>query len=196
LQNRIKSSLITARQLLQDFLDQPENLAVIAAMAKLITEVYRKKGKVLIFGNGGSMTDAMHFAEELTGRYHLDRPALPAIALSDPGHLTCVANDYGYEDVFSRGVEAFALPGDVVIGLSTSGNSPNVIKALHLAQDTGCFTLAFLGKDGGKLRDTCDLEIIIPSQDTARIQELHMLILHIIIGEIERELFPGLYPQP
>lgn len=196
MQNRIKSSLITARQLIQDYLDQPDNLAEIALISKLITEVYRKKSKVLIFGNGGSMTDAMHFAEELTGRYHLDRPALPAIALSDPGHLTCVANDYGYEAVFSRGVEAFANPGDAVIGLSTSGNSVNVINALQKAQDLGCFTIAFLGKDGGKLKGTCDYEIIIPGADTARIQELHMLILHIVIGEVERELFPGLYPQP
>ena len=187
--DNILKSMEQAEILLRALREDQDGLAQINGMIRQIVEVYRKQGKVIIFGNGGSMADASHFAEELSGRYHLDRPALPALALSDPAFLTCVANDFGYEAVFARGVEAFAKPEDVVIGLSTSGNSANVLNALRQAQSMGCFTIALLGKDGGSIRETCDYEIVIHSEDTARIQEIHMTILHILVAEIERELF-------
>lgn len=189
MQELIHAALSHAKALLSNYLDDPDNFYVIEEIIDLIARCYKAKGKVIIFGNGGSMSDAMHFAEELTGRYHQDRPPLPALALSDPAHLTCVGNDYGFDEIFARGVEAFAGANDVVIGLSTSGNSPNVIKAMTKAQSMSCFTVAFLGKDGGKLSGTCDYEILIPVDDTARIQEMHMLILHIIIQGVEKQLF-------
>ncbi|PKN78325.1 MAG: phosphoheptose isomerase [Candidatus Cloacimonetes bacterium HGW-Cloacimonetes-1] len=191
--DNIRSAFTKASDALTRFTDDPDNIARVAAVSELIANTFRNKGKVIIFGNGGSMCDAMHFAEEFTGRFRKDRPALPAIAISDPSHLTCVGNDYGFDAVFSRGVEAFALPNDVVIGISTSGNSPNVIRALETAQDRKCFTVALLGKDGGKLRDNCDYDFIIEAVTTDRIQEIHMMILHIIIENVERLLFPELY---
>ena len=144
-------------------------------------------------GNGGSLCDAMHGAEELTGRFRKNRPPLPAIAISDPAHLTCVGNDFGYEEVFSRFVEAHGQPGDWLVVLSTSGNSPNVIKAVQAAKKQHVHTLSFLGKGGGALLGQSDLEFVIPSSTSERIQEMHMMLLHILIEGIERELFPDLY---
>lgn len=192
MQELIHAALRHANSLLGNYLEDPDNFFVIEEIIDLITRCYQSQAKVIIFGNGGSMADAMHFAEELTGRYQQERPPLAALALSDPAHLSCVANDYGYDEVFARGVEAFAKANDVVIGLSTSGNSENVIKAISKAQELGCFTVSFLGKDGGKLCGECDYEILIPSDNTARIQEMHMLILHIIIEGVEKQLFEGL----
>jgi len=192
LQELIHAALRHANSLLGNYLEDPDNFFVIEEIIDLITRCYQSQAKVIIFGNGGSMADAMHFAEELTGRYQQERPPLAALALSDPAHLSCVANDYSYDEVFARGVEAFAKANDVVIGLSTSGNSENVIKAISKAQELGCFTVSFLGKDGGKLCGECDYEILIPSDNTARIQEMHMLILHIIIEGVEKQLFEGL----
>lgn len=185
----IKTALSAAQELLQTFVEDAANLQEIENLAHQIVDVYGRKGKLIVFGNGGSMCDAMHLAEELTGRYHADRPALAALAISDAGHLSCVANDYGYESVFSRGVEALANAGDMVIGLSTSGNSANVIKGLQTATEKGCFTAALLGKSGGKLLDTCDFQIVVPSSDTARIQEIHGIVIHILISLVETELF-------
>ncbi len=185
----IQNSLTAAGLTFKAFVENDQNQRQIAAIAHLIAESYRKQGKVIIFGNGGSMCDAMHFAEELTGRFRQDRPALPAIAISDPSHLTCVGNDYGFEQIFARGVEAYATDGDVVIGISTSGNSPNIIKALETARDKGCSTVALLGRDGGKLKGTCDRELIVAASTTDRIQEIHTLILHILIECVEHELF-------
>ena len=148
----LQDSLNCAAKTLKDFSQNSENLDVIQRIILQIAHTFRNKGKVVIFGNGGSMCDAMHFAEELSGRYRKDRPALPAIAISDPSYLTCVANDYGFEEVFARGVDAFCMPDDIVIGLSTSGNSPNVIRAFERAQKLGCITIALLGNDGGKLK--------------------------------------------
>ncbi|HPI26644.1 MAG TPA: D-sedoheptulose 7-phosphate isomerase, partial [Candidatus Cloacimonadota bacterium] len=159
----------------------------------LITECYRNHGQVIIFGNGGSMCDAMHFAEELTGRFRQDRPPLPAIAISDPSHITCVGNDYGFDEIFARGVQAYGKPGDVAIGISTSGNSENILRALDRAISMGLKTVALLGKDGGKLKGLCDMELIIPGETSDRIQEVHMAILHILIEKIERDLF---FPAP
>jgi D-sedoheptulose 7-phosphate isomerase len=190
MQETIKALFQKAESTLQGFLANQENLNVMADIINLLTEAFRKGSKVIIFGNGGSMCDAMHFAEELTGKFRKDRPPLPAIAISDPSHLTCVANDYGFDEVFARGVKAFAKPGDVVIGISTSGNSANVIKALHTAHSLDCFTIALLGKDGGKLKGECDFELIIPAETTDRIQEMHIKILHILVEMVEAKLFP------
>ena len=183
----------TAATLMQEFCNKKENIAITKKIATLITNTYKKGGKVLICGNGGSICDAMHFAEEFTGRFRKDRKPLPAIALSDPSHITCVGNDYGFDEIFSRGVEAFGKKGDILIGISTSGNSQNVIKAINKAKELKIKTIGFLGKDGGKLKNCCDLELIAPGKTTDRIQEIHMTALHIIIEEVERALFPKNY---
>jgi D-sedoheptulose 7-phosphate isomerase len=188
--NTIKRSMEQAHQTLTDFMASLDNMVEIERISKALARCFQDGGKCIIFGNGGSMCDANHFAEEFTGRFRNERPALPCIAISEPSHLTCVGNDYGFEAVFSRGVEAFARPDDFVIGISTSGNSPNVVRALHKAQDLGCFTFALLGKDGGLLKDSCDYELIVPASTADRVQEVHTLILHIIIECVENELFP------
>jgi D-sedoheptulose 7-phosphate isomerase len=185
----IKQLFLDAEQTLKSFTADPDNLRAIGDIVKLLAEAFQRGNKVIIFGNGGSMCDAMHFAEELTGRFRKDRPPLPAIALADPAHLTCVANDYGFDEVFSRGVTAYAKPDDVVIGISTSGNSTNVIKAIETAQSLNCFTVALLGKDGGKLKGECDFELIVQAQTTDRIQEMHIKIIHILIELLEQQLF-------
>ncbi|MDD2227912.1 MAG: SIS domain-containing protein [Candidatus Cloacimonetes bacterium] len=185
----IHSSLFSARELVSFLIDDEAFTSQIEKIASQIASIYESKGKLIIFGNGGSMCDAMHFAEELTGRFHNDRQALPAIAISDPGHLSCVANDYGYDSVFSRAVEAYATAGDMVIGISTSGNSANVIKAMEVATQRECFTCLLSGNQGGKLKDRCDFQIIIPSDNTARIQEVHGIVIHMLIELVESELF-------
>jgi D-sedoheptulose 7-phosphate isomerase len=145
---------------------------------------------LLIAGNGGSLCDAMHFAEELTGQFRKKRAALPAIALSEPGHLTCTANDMGYDEVFARGVEAFGKPGDLFVGLTTSGNSPNIVRAFEEAKKRGLKTVSFLGKSGGALKGVADFEMLIKNFNTSdRIQEVHMAAIHIIIEAMEYELF-------
>jgi D-sedoheptulose 7-phosphate isomerase len=166
-------------------------LEVLDALPALLGACFRAGGKVLICGNGGSMCDAMHFAEELTGRFRRDRPALPAIALADPAHLTCVGNDYGFEQVFSRAVEAYGRPGDVLIVLSTSGNSPNIVRALETAKARGVMTIALLGRGGGRCRGLAEREVIVPAETSERIQELHMVILHELVAEVERIMFPA-----
>lgn len=178
-----------AHQVLGLLLADEKALASIDAIAALLAERFRSGAKVLIAGNGGSLCDAVHFAEELTGRFRKDRPALPAIALADAGHITCVGNDYGFEHVFSRAVEALGAKGDVLIGLSTSGNSANVIRAIETAKARGLATVSLLGKGGGKLRGVCDHEIIVAGETADRIQELHMLILHTLVEGVERAMF-------
>jgi D-sedoheptulose 7-phosphate isomerase len=173
-----------------EFLKREESLDFISNASDLIAQCFEQGGKVLIAGNGGSLCDAMHFAEELTGRFREDRKALPAIALSDPGYLTCTGNDFGFEHVFSRGVEAFGNPGDVLIVLTTSGNSENLYRALLMAQKKGLKTIAFLGKTGGKMKGMADLEWIITGFSYSdRVQEAHMTASHIIIEFIEKKLF-------
>ena len=135
----------------------------------------------------------MHFCEEFTGRYRKNRKPLPAISLTDPGYLTCTANDFGYDQVFARGVEAYGKPGDMLVVLTTSGNSENIIKAVQKAKEVGLKTVALLGKDGGQLKGQCDIEWIIPGTTADRIQEVHMTLLHILIESTERIMFPGLY---
>lgn len=172
-------------------LQHPDSLAFIEKAAEMLASCFSKGNKVIAAGNGGSLCDAAHFAEELTGLFRSFRTALPAIALSDPGHITCAGNDLGFEWIFARGVEAYGKPNDVFIGLTTSGNSPNIIRAFEAAQKQGLKTIAFLGKGGGKLKGVADLELIIDGFNTSdRIQEAHMAAIHIIIEIIEYHLFP------
>jgi len=160
--------------------------ADIEAGCKLFTDTVKSGNKILLAGNGGSAGDAQHIAAELSGRFVKDRKALPGIALTtDTSALTAISNDHGYEYVFSRQVEAFAAPGDLFVGISTSGNSPNVIKALEMAKQLGCKTLGLSGRDGGKMTEFCDLNIVIPSDVTARIQEMHILIGHIFCTAVD-----------
>ena|SRR3990167_7327256 len=171
-------------------LKEEEALRFMEQAAHWIADCFSNKGKLLIAGNGGSLCDALHFAEELTGQFRKKRPALPAIALADPGHLTCVGNDMGFDSVFSRGVEAFGCKGDLLILLTTSGNSPNLLAAAYEAKRIGLKTIAFLGKTGGRLKGFCDLEWIVsgfPFSD--RIQEAHMTAIHLIIEQVEQKLF-------
>lgn len=169
---------------------ETELTAPIAELAERLIETFRIGNKLLIMGNGGSAADAQHFAGEIVSRFRMERPALPAIALStDTSILTAIGNDYGFERIFSRQVEALAVPGDAVIGLSTSGNSPNVQKALEVARQAGCTTIGLLGKDGGSIKSVCDVPLIIPSNDTPRVQEGHITVIHILCDLIEQGLF-------
>lgn len=189
------TSLRAARQALDDLIADARSIRRIDTVADCLAACFQGGSKVLICGNGGSACDAMHFAEEFTGRFRGDRPPLPAIALTDPAHLTCTANDYGFEFVFSRLVEAYARTGDLLFVLSTSGDSPSVINAVQTARAHGVVSIALLGKEGGRLAGLCDHEWVVPGETTDRIQELHMLILHVLIEATERRLYPALYEQ-
>lgn len=183
----------TELTLLENFIKEEEERRETEKVAKALADTFLKGNKVLICGNGGSNCDALHFAEEFTGRFRGDRRALPAIAISDSSHITCVGNDYGFDYIFSRGVEAYGKEGDMFFGISTSGNSSNVIKAVEVAKAMGMKTCVLLGKDGGKLKGMCDYEFIIPGKTSDRVQEIHMMILHIIIEGVERIMFPKNY---
>jgi len=178
-----------AQKTLETFLSDARNFENIEMAIDKIVDSFQKNGKIIACGNGGSHCDAMHFAEELTGRYRNNRKALPALAISDSSHITCVGNDYGYDFIFSRFVEAHGKTGDILLGISTSGNSPNVIKALEKARELGMFTIALTGKDGGKIKDLCDIEIRAPKSDYAdRAQEIHIKVIHALIDGIENRL--------
>lgn len=188
-QDTIRAELTEAAEVLNRFLSDDKNIADIEAAAKLLAESFKQGGKVLSCGNGGSHCDAMHFAEELTGRYRENRPGYPGIAISDPSHLSCVSNDFGYESVFSRYLEAVGSKGDVLFGLSTSGNSGNILKAIEAAKAKGMKVIALTGKDGGKMAGLADVEIRVPHFGYAdRIQEVHIKIIHILIMLIEKEM--------
>lgn len=188
-QDNIRAELTEAAEVLNRFLNDDKNIADIEAAAKLLAESFKQGGKVLSCGNGGSHCDAMHFAEELTGRYRENRPGYPGIAISDPSHLSCVSNDFGYESVFSRYLEAVGAKGDVLFGLSTSGNSGNILKAIEAAKAKGMKVIALTGKDGGKMAGLADVEIRVPHFGYAdRIQEVHIKIIHILIMLIEKEM--------
>ena len=162
----------------------------ISDLVEMLKELFRSGGKLLVMGNGGSAADAQHFVAEIVGRFKLERAALPAIALTtDTSILTAIGNDYGYDSVFSRQVEALATDKDLVVGISTSGNSGNIMKALKEARLRGSRTVGLLGKDGGCIKDVCDLALIVPSDDTPRIQEGHITIIHIVCDLTERALF-------
>ncbi len=185
----IRQELEEGAKTLQNFMDKEENLKAIQKASQLIADAINNGNKVISCGNGGSHCDAMHFAEELTGRFRDDRRALPAIAISDPSHISCVSNDYGYEHIFSRFIEGLGNPGDILLGISTSGNSPNIIKAVAAAKTRGMRTIVLTGKDGGKLRNTVDLEICVEHFGYAdRIQEIHIKIIHILILLIEKQV--------
>lgn len=184
---RVERSLNDALEVLRTFVAGSSS-AEIARIAGALASCVRSGGKILVCGNGGSSADAMHFAEELTGRFRGDRPAMPAIPCVDVGHITCTANDYGFERVFSRWVEGLGRPGDVLVVLSTSGNSANIVEAVKSAKHRGLTTVAMLGKDGGKLRGACTHEIIAPGATSDRIQEIHMLVLHILVEALEAEM--------
>lgn len=188
-QELIRSELNEAAHVLQDFINDPQNLLNIETAARLIADSFRQQGKVLSCGNGGSHCDAMHFAEELTGRYRENRPGYAGIAISDPSHLSCVSNDFGYEFVFSRYVEAVGREGDVLLGISTSGNSGNILRAIEAAKSKGIKTIALTGKDGGKMAGLADVEIRVPHFGYAdRIQEVHIKVIHLLIQLIEKEM--------
>ncbi len=174
-----------------EILVSSECQAFMKAVSELLIRTFRSKKKLIIAGNGGSLCDAMHVAEEFTGYFRARRPALPAIAISDPGHISCVGNDTSFHDVYSRGVEAHGVQGDVFIALTTSGNSENLIRAIDAAKAQGLHTVAFLGKTGGSLKGKADLEFIVQGfKFSDRIQEVHMAALHIIIEAVEKTLFP------
>ena len=188
-QDLIRNELETAQKALADFLADQANIESIEQAAKLIAASLRNGGKVMSCGNGGSHCDAMHFAEELTGRYREDRPGYAGIAISDPSHLSWVSNDYGYQYVFSRYLEAVGRSGDVMLGISTSGNSGNIITAIEAAKNKGIKVVALTGKDGGKMAGLADVEIRVPYFGYAdRIQEIHIKVIHILIMLIEKEL--------
>ncbi|MEN9344377.1 MAG: phosphoheptose isomerase [Chlamydiota bacterium] len=172
------------------FLKKPESLSFIENVVRMLASCLQQEKKILIAGNGGSLCDAMHFAEELTGQFRTYRRALAAIALSDPSHMSCVANDMGFENVFARGVEALGQAGDVLILMTTSGNSSNLLQAQQMADRKGLSTVAFLGKNGGKLKGLCDLEWVVDGFSFSdRIQEAHMAALHLIVEQVEAHLF-------
>ncbi|MCC8374733.1 MULTISPECIES: D-sedoheptulose 7-phosphate isomerase [Photorhabdus] len=188
-QDLIRSELSEAVDTLAKFLSDDANIEAIQKAAVLLADSFKAGGKVLSCGNGGSHCDAMHFAEELTGRYRENRPGYPAIAISDVSHLSCVSNDFGYEFVFSRYVEAVGKEGDVLLGISTSGNSGNIIKAVEAARVRGMKVITLTGKDGGKMAGTADVEIRVPHFGYAdRIQEIHIKVIHILIQLIEKEM--------
>lgn len=171
-------------------LKRPLSLLFMQQAAEALAACFARGNKVILAGNGGSLCDAAHFAEELTGVFREKRQALPAIALTEAGYLTCTANDLGFERVFARGVEAYGQPGDIFVGLTTSGNSPNMIQAFQEAQFKGLETVAFLGKGGGKLKGFANFELIIEGFTTSdRIQEAHMAAIHLIIEQVENLLF-------
>ena len=191
--DHILSSLKDAQRTLDLFISDEQNILKISQAISLMTETYKNKGLILSCGNGGSTCDSMHFAEELTGRFRKERPPLPALAVSDPSHITCVSNDYGFEFIFSRQVDAFGKNGDTLLAISTSGNSPNVIKAVEVARSRGMNVVALLGKGGGKLKDMADVALVVGNELSDRIQEIHIKIIHIMIEGIERNLFPENY---
>jgi D-sedoheptulose 7-phosphate isomerase len=190
----IDSSLREASSALEALRADPAALAAIESAAALLIRTFEQRGKVYSCGNGGSMCDAMHFAEELTGRYRLDRGALAATAISDPGHLTCVGNDLGYEQVFSRYLEAHGRPGDCLVALSTSGTSKNVVRAAQVAKALGMDTIVLSGRRNGALAALSTVYVCTPAGTFAdRVQELHIKVLHILIELVERHFFPDNY---
>jgi D-sedoheptulose 7-phosphate isomerase len=183
------AAIARARAALDSFAADGANIEWIDHIAGLLAERFAAGRKVLICGNGGSACDAMHFAEELTGRFNEDRPALPAIACTDAGHITCAGNDYGFEHIFSRQVEALGQPGDVLLAISTSGNSPNCLRALERARSLGLTTIAFTGNGGGKAAPLADINVIVPATVTMNIQESQLALEHIFCMLVERCCF-------
>ena len=187
--NCIKKEFIEAQEVLNTFIADENNFKLITKAGDLIVESFNNNGKLISCGNGGSMCDAMHFAEELSGRFRDDRPSLPAISISDPSYMSCVINDYGADAVFSRFVQGMGFAGDVLIAISTSGNSTNVINAAKVAKEQGLKVIALTGKTGGELARLADVEIRAPHSEYAdRVQEIHIKVIHSLIHYIEQQI--------
>ena len=175
------------------FLEDEQLLNNIGQSITKMLKTLRNGGKILSCGNGGSLCDALHFVQELTGRYRKDRPPISAISMGAPAHITCVGNDYGFDYIFSRQVEAWGKQGDCLLAISTSGNSQNIILAVKKAKELKMTSIGLLGKQGGELKELVDFPLIVPHQTTDRIQEIHIKLIHIFIEGIERGLYPHLY---
>ena len=183
--NQVANQFLQALETLQQF-NTPENFEKIVDAGKIMVSSLQSNGKIISCGNGGSMCDAMHFAEELTGRYRNDRPSIAAIAISDPSHISCVANDYGFEYIFSRYIESIGKKGDVLLAISTSGNSKNIVNAIRAAREKEMLVIGLTGKTGGDMATLCDVEIRAPHSEYAdRAQEIHIKVIHALIDLIE-----------
>ena len=189
MKDQILKELNEAKNVIDKFINDDATINAIEESSKIMTESIENGGKIISCGNGGSMCDAMHFAEELTGKFREERSPIPAVSISDPSHLTCVGNDYGFDAIFSRYVESVGNTGDVLLAISTSGKSTNVIRAAEEANRKGIKVVALTGKDGGELSDLCDIEIRVPHFGYSdRIQEIHIKVIHILILLIEKNL--------
>ena len=190
----ILAALDEGRRALDKLMEDETTISAINQAGELLSRAFLAGNRAFSCGNGGSMCDAMHFAEELSGRFRSERSPLPASAISDPSFITCTANDYGYESIFSRQIECQAKPGDVLLAISTSGNSPNVLEAAKMARDKGVTVLALTGKTKSKLEELADIVVCTPvGRYSDRVQELHIKVIHILIELVERELFPENY---
>lgn len=184
------SAIIEDKKNLMEDLCKSGYFDLVEVAGATLTAAIKNGGKILLAGNGGSAADAQHFAGEIVGRFTIERKSLPALSLCvDPSVMTCIGNDYGYERVFARQLEGLGNKTDIFIGISTSGNSANIINAIHVAKKIGMFVIGYLGKDGGKIKDLCDIALVVPTDSTPRIQEIHTLTTHILCEMIEKELF-------
>lgn len=184
--NKIKDNFRQAQEVLENFISDPRTWEAIEKAVELMVQALENGNKIISCGNGGSMCDAMHFAEELTGRFRNDRIPLPALSICDPSHITCVANDFGFNYIFSRMVDALGKPGDILLAISTSGNSQNVITAIESAQQKEMKVVGLTGKSGGKMASLCDVEIRVPYEGYSdRVQEIHIKVIHSLVHSIE-----------
>jgi len=190
MKNYIKDQIKKSYETKQKIYDNESLLNAIEDVVKKCVALYKTKNKTILAGNGGSAADAQHIAAELVGRYGFDRPSIPSLALTtDTSNLTAIGNDYGYDKIFSRQLEGMGQDGDIFIGISTSGNSQNLINAFEVAKNKNIFTVALVGKDGGEMAKLADIALVVPSDSTPRIQESHILIGHILCDIIEKEIF-------
>lgn len=191
--SHFRASLEDASALLNQFLEDQNQIRLCNQFILELINLYQRNGNLFICGNGGSHCDAMHFAEELTGRFRQNRRPLGALALGDPSHVTCVSNDLGFDEIFSRQLDGLGRKEDLLVALTTSGNSKNILLGLEKAKEKMMRTVLLSGKNGGKTKGMADIEIIIPGKTSDRIQEMHMKIIHSVIESVERELFPENY---
>lgn len=189
----IKEAFADAHTTLTKFMANEQNLVLMEKATSAFVQTLKNDGRIMSCGNGGSMCDSMHFVEELTGRFRKDRDPICAISMGDPSHITCVANDYGFDHIFSRNVQAWGRKGDTLLAISTSGNSPNIIKAVKVAKQKEMKVIGLLGKSGGQLKDMVDIPLIVENTVSDRIQEIHIKLIHIFIEGIERHLYPEHY---
>ncbi len=188
-----RESLLESKLTLEQFIEDPMQMQNCTRFSQILIECFNAGGNVFSCGNGGSHCDAMHFAEEFTGKFRKDRRPLGALALGEASHTTCVANDYGFKHIFERQLMGLGRKGDLLLAISTSGNSENVILAVEAAKKLGIRSICLLGRNGGKLKGLADLSIVVPAQTSDRIQEMHIKIIHTVIEIVERDLFPENY---